>query len=482
MITFPRGYHSGFNHGYNCAESTNFASDRWVDYGVKAVPCQCSGDSVRICMDVFVSRMRPVLWEEVLARRRRAEEERIRQHRLEFGPSSSEEEASEEKETEGDTPEHTGATTNAKRLAPHRRGGAAGGTPRPKRPKESPEVAKARIRMRKQAKKEAARLARRITAFAEEVRWNKEQADTGAGPGQLTCCVCDLVGPRALSEEKQRIAMVDFAHDLSSPQPDHALPTPGRPSTDRPFSAPEDGRTAAIVTAGPTGGRCKDAASVGSSGGDGGAGDHACNAAGAGTGGDGGGGGVLASVNRPDSGEFHTEAAGLANGIDIARGSLAAARAAPEPPATTSVTAVPAEMTLGGSPTSKDTVGPYDVPGPARDEGVVDAGTVPSLVSDSRTSVESQDLSDSDLTEVLQCCRCSVAVHRGKAGTALRPMACHPPAAPRTWDGHGIHLGTFASSTGACLAVGCHQVATEAVLHSASPGPAPDARQSSLEW
>uniref|UniRef100_A0A8C2CR34 [histone H3]-trimethyl-L-lysine(9) demethylase n=1 Tax=Cyprinus carpio TaxID=7962 RepID=A0A8C2CR34_CYPCA len=59
MITFPYGYHAGFNHGFNCAESTNFASIRWIDYGKVATQCTCSKDMVKISMDPFVRRFQP---------------------------------------------------------------------------------------------------------------------------------------------------------------------------------------------------------------------------------------------------------------------------------------------------------------------------------------------------------------------------------------------------------------------------------------
>ncbi|KAK0167640.1 hypothetical protein PV327_005011 [Microctonus hyperodae] len=59
MITFPYGYHAGFNHGFNCAESTNFAAPRWVEYGKRATQCTCSKDMVKISMETFVRRFQP---------------------------------------------------------------------------------------------------------------------------------------------------------------------------------------------------------------------------------------------------------------------------------------------------------------------------------------------------------------------------------------------------------------------------------------
>uniref|UniRef100_A0A665VQT7 [histone H3]-trimethyl-L-lysine(9) demethylase n=1 Tax=Echeneis naucrates TaxID=173247 RepID=A0A665VQT7_ECHNA len=97
MITFPYGYHAGFNHGFNCAESTNFATLRWVDYGKMATQCTCRKDMVKISMDVFVRCLQPdryELWKQgkdstVLDHLKATELsspelERWRQHRITF--------------------------------------------------------------------------------------------------------------------------------------------------------------------------------------------------------------------------------------------------------------------------------------------------------------------------------------------------------------------------------------------------------------
>jgi len=59
VINYPGAYHSGFNHGYNCAESTNFATRAWIGIGVGAGVCTCHADSVAIQMSLFLDEAQP---------------------------------------------------------------------------------------------------------------------------------------------------------------------------------------------------------------------------------------------------------------------------------------------------------------------------------------------------------------------------------------------------------------------------------------
>ncbi len=53
IITYPLGYHAGFNLGLNCAESVNFALDSWISKGIKAKACECISDRSVLTVQAF---------------------------------------------------------------------------------------------------------------------------------------------------------------------------------------------------------------------------------------------------------------------------------------------------------------------------------------------------------------------------------------------------------------------------------------------
>lgn len=84
VITYPRGYHAGFNMGINCAESVNFALDSWLELGRKARFCRCVSDSVQIDVDALLAEKARIEQEEQAGIRRPAVEPRMA--KLHAGP------------------------------------------------------------------------------------------------------------------------------------------------------------------------------------------------------------------------------------------------------------------------------------------------------------------------------------------------------------------------------------------------------------
>ncbi len=48
MIVRAKGFHSGFNFGFNVAEAINFALVDWIPIGARAGVCKCSPNNVNI--------------------------------------------------------------------------------------------------------------------------------------------------------------------------------------------------------------------------------------------------------------------------------------------------------------------------------------------------------------------------------------------------------------------------------------------------
>ncbi|KAL1840541.1 hypothetical protein VTJ49DRAFT_362 [Mycothermus thermophilus] len=85
VVTYPYGYHSGFNLGYNCAEAVNFALDSWLPMGKIAKKCQCAQAQDSVWVDVY----------EI--------ERKLRGEETEYEETEDEEDEDEEDEDEQET-------------------------------------------------------------------------------------------------------------------------------------------------------------------------------------------------------------------------------------------------------------------------------------------------------------------------------------------------------------------------------------------
>ncbi|ORY27478.1 hypothetical protein BCR39DRAFT_227063 [Naematelia encephala] len=89
VITYPRGYHAGFNMGFNCAESVNFALDSWLELGRRAKVCECVSHSVRIDVDeLLATQEKNMRTQEKLSAKIREERKASRKRLSEFADDS----------------------------------------------------------------------------------------------------------------------------------------------------------------------------------------------------------------------------------------------------------------------------------------------------------------------------------------------------------------------------------------------------------